>query len=297
MIVSASYRTDIPAFYSRWFLNRLANGGCRVANPYGGPDYRVSLEPRSVDGFVFWTRNPAPFAEALGIVRERGNPFIVQQTITGYPRRLDLATPLAADGIKALRQISQDYGRRAAVWRYDPIVVTDATSVAWHRENFAGLATGLAGAVDEVVVSFLQVYRKTRRNLNQAAARQGFAWRDPDDGEKRDLLAELAIIAADRDIRLTLCGQPQLLGQGIGEARCIDAARLSDIAGRDIVAANKPHRKGCACARSLDIGAYDSCPHGCVYCYAVGNRETAKRHLTEIDFEADSLSSRRATQG
>ncbi len=290
MIVSASYRTDIPAFYGTWFLNRLASGSCRVANPYGGPDYRVDLDREAVDGFVFWTRNPAPFAEALAVVHGRGDPFIVQQTITGYPRALDAATPLAADGVAALQRISQRYGRRSAVWRYDPIAVTDTTPAAWHKENFARLAARLAGAVDEVVVSFLQVYRKTQRNLNRAAIRHGFSWQDPDDSEKRALLAEFAAIATEHGMQLTLCGQPQLLGYGVGEAHCIDAARLSDVAGRHIAAAQKSHRQGCACARSTDIGAYDSCPHGRIYCYAVSDRERAKRRLAEIDAEADTLS-------
>jgi hypothetical protein len=290
VIVSASYRTDIPAFHGRWFLGRLAAGSCRVANPYGGPDRTVRLDRGAVDGFVFWTRNPAPFAEALAAVHRRGDPFVVQQTVTGYPRGLDAATPTAAQGVAALRAVSKHYGRRAAVWRYDPIAVTDSTPAAWHRENFARLAGLLSGAVDEAVVSFLQVYRKTRRNLDRAAQANGFSWRDPDDGEKAALLADLAAIAADHGIRLTVCGQPSLLGGTVGEARCIDAARLSDVAGRDIAAADKPHRAGCACARSTDIGAYDTCPHCCVYCYAVTDRERAKQRIATLDPAADSLS-------
>lgn len=295
VIVSASYRTDIPAFHSRWFLGRLAAGSCQVANPYGGPDYTVRLDREAVDGFVFWTRNPAPFTEALTIVREQAYPFILQQTITGYPRAIDAATPSAAQGVAALRQVAYRYGTRAAVWRYDPIVFTDLTPPAWHRETFTTLANELAGTVDEVVVSFLQVYRKTRRNLDRAARDGGFTWRDPADAEKSVLLRGLAGIAAEHGLRLTLCGQAPLLAEGIGEARCIDAGRLSDVAGRAVAAAAKPHRSGCACARSTDIGAYDTCPHGCAYCYAVADRERAKARVAAQDPAGDSLGPRRGS--
>ena len=93
MIVSASYRTDIPAFYGAWFRRRLAAGSCRVRNPYGGPDYAVSLDRDSVDGFVFWTRNATPFRGVLRELAARGDPFVVQYTITAYPRVIETAVP------------------------------------------------------------------------------------------------------------------------------------------------------------------------------------------------------------
>ena len=225
MIVSASYKTDIPAFYGRWFLNRLEAGWCKVANPYGGKPFRVSLAPEDVSGFVFWTRNPGPFRPALHAVRGRDMPFVVQLTITGYPRALDAATVADADAVRLARDLAQTYGPRAVIWRYDPVVFTSITSADWHRANFARLAAALAGASDEVVVSFAQIYRKTERNLGRAAQEHGFTWRDPETDEKRALLRELAEVAAGAGMTLTLCGQPELLGDMIGEARCVDAER------------------------------------------------------------------------
>ena len=86
MIISASYKTDIPAFYGRWFLNRLDAGYCLMVNPYGRQTHRIDLSPAAVDGFVFWTRNPGPFGQAFKAVAARGNPFMIQVTVTGYPR-------------------------------------------------------------------------------------------------------------------------------------------------------------------------------------------------------------------
>jgi hypothetical protein len=279
VIVSASYKTDIPAFYGAWFMNRLDAGGCRMINPYGGQIYTVPLTRDAVDGFVFWTRNLGPFLDRLETIASDGYPFMVQYTITGYPRALDASTIDPAEAVKHLRELANRHGRRVAVWRYDPVVSTSLTPPDWHRATFARLAAALDGAVDEVVVSFAQIYRKTARNMAAAARALGFDWRDPPDAEKRVLLADLAAIALDHGMTLTLCGQPELSVGGVGEARCIDAGRLGDIAGHPIAASEKPHRQTCGCWASRDIGAYDTCPHGCVYCYAVARRTLAKsRH-------------------
>ena len=278
MIISASYRSDIPAFYGDWFLKRLEAGFCRVVNPYGGQVHEIALTPEAVAGFVFWTRNPGPFRAALRDVARRGFPFTVQITATGYPRALE-ASVLAPERIVALvEEIHAQYGPRAAVWRYDPVLITSVTPPDWHRRNFTTLARAFAGKVDEVVFSCAQIYAKTRRNLNRAAQSHDFTWSDPTDETKRVLLAELAAIAREQGLKPTLCAQPDLLSPGLEPARCIDGERLSDIAGQAISARDKGNRPGCLCAESRDIGAYDTCPHGCVYCYAVRRPELAKRN-------------------
>jgi hypothetical protein len=289
MIISASYKTDIPAFYGDWLMGRLDAGYCHVVNPYGRQVHRVDLRPEAVDGFVFWTRNLAPFMAHLAEIRRRGLPFVVQYTLTGYPRALEAATIAPGRAQGQIRAVAADYGPRAAVWRYDPILLTSLTPPDWHRANFARLADALAGAVDEVVVSFAQIYRKTGRNLAAAARRHGFDWRDPPIEEKRALLADLAGLAAGRGMRLTLCAQPDLVTEKVGAARCIDAERLSAVAGRPLAARLKGNRPGCLCAEARDIGDYDSCPHGCVYCYAVASRSAAQRRRRAHDPAAEML--------
>src|SRR5690606_7077248 len=184
MIISASYRTDIPAFYGDWLMARLDAGYCHVVNPYGGQVHRIDLRPEAVDGFVFWTRNLGPFMDRLAEIRRRGLPFVVQDTLTGYPRALEAATIPAGRAVGQVRAVAAEYGPRAAVWRYDPVLLTSLTPPDWHRANFARLANALAGSVDEVVMSFAQIYRKTGRNLAAAARRHGFDWRDPPAAEK-----------------------------------------------------------------------------------------------------------------
>lgn len=289
MIVSASYRTDIPAFYGPWFRARLAAGACLVANPYGGPDCRVPLDGPEVDGFVFWTRNIAPFRAALEDVAARGHPFVVQYTITGYPRALETSVADPERSVALVQALAAAYGPRAVVWRYDPVLLTSLTPSAWHRATVARLARALGGATDEVVFSFAQIYAKTRRNLDRAARVHGLSWNDPDAEQKRALLGDLAAIAADHGLRATLCSQPDLPVPGLEPARCIDAARLSDLAGHAIAAKTKGNRPGCLCAESRDIGAYDTCPHGCVYCYAVRDPARAKRRFKEHEQRAGVL--------
>ena len=298
MIISASYRTDIPAFYGGWFMRRLADGHCRTVNPWNGRAQAIDLSPEAVDGFVFWTRNLRPFFDSLPAVRTRA-PFVVQYTVTGYPHALEASVVPAARAIADIRRVAAEYGPRAAVWRYDPVVVTDSPTPDslmpdnltpdWHRANFARLAADLAGAVDEAVVSFVQPYRKTRRNLDAAADRHGFAWRDPDEAEKRALAGDLAAIARRHGMALTLCTQPGLAVTGAMPARCIDADRLSDVAGRPIAAPVRGNRPGCLCHASRDVGAYDTCPHGCVYCYAVERPDRAKRRHAAHDPESPFL--------
>jgi hypothetical protein len=216
-------------------------------------------------------------------------PFTVSFTATNYPRELEAATVPAERAVAQMRELASRFGPRAVVWRYDPIVFSSLTDAAWHRANFAAMARSLRCAVDEVVVSLMQPYRKSARNLDIAARQHGFSWRDPADDEKRALLRELREIAGDRGMKLTLCAQPHLLVDGVGAAHCIDVQRLSDVAGRAIAAREKGNRAGCACAQARDIGAYDSCAQGCAYCYAVTSPQAAQRKIAALDANAAML--------
>ena len=175
--------------------------------------YEVSLAPGAVDGFVFWTRNVAPLLSDLDAVRLVA-PFTVQFTVTGYPRALETSVIAAEEAVEQLRELRRRFGPRVAVWRYDPIVFTTELDAEAHAAGFAVLARALKGTVDEVVLSVMHPYQKTRRNLDRAAARHGFLWRDPPAEEKRHLLGQLAAIARDQGMAPTLCSQPELLVAG-----------------------------------------------------------------------------------
>lgn len=289
MIVSASYRTDIPAFYGEWFARRLRSGYCMVLNPYGGKPYRVSLSREEVDGFVFWTKNLRAFIPVLNLVHERGFPFVVQYSITAYPQELEGLHTEVSDRLEDMRMLAERFGEKRGVWRYDTIVFSSLTPFEFHRENFRRLAGELEGATDEVVVSFARIYRKTRRNLDLAAEKHGFSWWDPPLDQKKGFLGELVRIAKARDMKLSVCGERELLIPGAKDASCIDPLRLSDISGKEIRAPKKSHRQGCGCFQSRDIGEYDSCPYGCAYCYAVRNHDLARKRFEGHNPEGEYL--------
>jgi nucleotide-binding universal stress UspA family protein len=289
MIISASYRTDIPAFYSAWLKARIEAGYARVPNPYSGKPSRVGLRPEEVDGYVFWTRNARPARAIFETLAADRMPFVVQYTVTGYPSSLEQSVPPVEATIADIVSLSEQFGSRAVVWRYDPVFWSSLTPPDFHRENVARLARQLSGSVDEVTFSAAHIYRKTRRNTEESARKSGFEWRDPEPEEKAALLQELAAISAEAGLRPTLCSQPDLLGGDLSPARCIDADRLADIAGHPLKSRQKGNRPGCLCAESRDIGSYDSCPHGCVYCYAVERRERAKTALKRHDPAGEML--------
>jgi hypothetical protein len=289
VIVSASCRTDIPAFYSEWFFQRLRAGFCTVRNPYSGKPYRVDLRRSQVDGFVFWTRNFGPMLLRLDELRSFARPFLVQYTVTGYPRQMEAAVIEPLRAIAHIRELAESIHPACAVWRYDPILFTTLTPPEFHLENFRDLAGRLKGAANEVVVSFAQIYAKKRRNLDAAASRDHFEWCDPPVERKIRFLGQLARIAREAAMQLSVCTQPELVCDGAVEARCIDARRLEQIGGFRIAVPVKGTRPGCACHEARDIGDYDSCPHGCTYCYAVRHRQLALNNYKRHDPGARSL--------
>ena len=289
MLISASYKTDIPAFYGEWFLNRLDAGYCLMRNPYNGTVTKVELAREAVDAFVFWTKNLGPFLTNLAEVYRRGFPFMVQYTINGYPRALEVSVLEAEKAAEHVRLVSDRFGKDVVVWRYDTILLSSLTPVDFHLENFERIARLLRGHTNECVISFAQIYRKTKRNLDCAAAEAEFSWREPANEERLRILRTFLRVAKANDMALTICSQPEFAGHGIGEAHCIDAERLSRIAGHTISARLHGMRPTCGCYQSKDIGDYDTCPHGCVYCYAVQNRDGAKRRYAQHDPTGEML--------
>ena len=303
MIISASYKTDIPAFYGEWFMNRLQTGYCKMVNPYGRQIYTVDLSPDAVDGFVFWTKNIGPFLKYLPEIRRRGYPFIVQHSINGYPRELEFRVIDYIHTVEHMKKLAGDYGPEVAIWRYDPIIITSLTPVNWHLRNFETLAKSLEGMTNEVVISFGQVYKKTRRNMEWAAREFGFRWSEHEAMawyEVRKLAAQLAQLASAHGMQLRVCSQRALLVPGlVEEARCVDADRLERVSGNAILGKTrqKGNRKECGCFASRDIGEYDTCPHGCVYCYAVQNRDLALRRYRAHDPASEFLFAPEFAQG
>lgn len=270
-IVSASRRTDIPAFYADWFMNRVRAGFVRVPNPFNSRQIAtVSLDPQDVACIVFWTRDPRPLLPHLDELDGRGFRYLFHVTVTGLPQVLEPSAPRADTAVEAMRRLSQRLGPERVIWRFDPILISNLTPPERIEENFDRLSGELAGAVERVMVSFVQPYPRALSRMRRLAPQvepffpQGMQ-------EKGEIMAALARVAASRGIEMTGCAaaKDDLSPFGVGQGKCIDPALIERLWGIEVGRKKDAgQREGCGCAKSVDIGVYGTCSHGCLYCYA-----------------------------
>ncbi|MHB9026360.1 MAG: DUF1848 domain-containing protein [Armatimonadota bacterium] len=288
-VISTSRRTDIPAFYLPWLLNRLRAGYCHVANPMNGQVSRVPLRPEDCLALVFWTRNPAPLLTQLDFLRAAGYYHYTQVTITGFPRFLEPQAPSVDAAVSAFCQLAEAVESDFVAWRFDPLLLSSHTPADEHLRRFETLARRLEGATRRCIISFADFYGKTTRNLERLAEERGVAWHDPGVEEKRALADALADIAESRGMTLHACCEGEIISERMRRAHCVDPELLRLLRPDSTTRLRAlPTRPGCGCAESVDIGAYDTCVHGCAYCYATNNAATARRRYHEHDPE-DSL--------
>jgi hypothetical protein len=279
-VISASRRTDIPAFYSRWFLNRIRAGFCHWINPYGGQICRVSLRAEDCLAIVFWTRYPRPLLPHLDGLRAVGYSFYFHITVNGYPRAIERANPPLDAQIEVFRRTAAAVSPELTHWRYDPIVLSSLTPPEYHLEQFDAISRRLEGATMRCYLSFVDRYGKTERNLGRVARERDIHFLDPSPDEQRRLVLAMRDIARPRGITLYACCEAQLVGGGIAPSRCIDLDTIRRLrADADIRLRNAPTRAECGCVEAVDIGAYDTCAFGCAYCYATNSHQTALRRL------------------
>ncbi len=285
MIISASRRTDIPAFYVKWLINRLRAGWCLVPNPINPKRlYRVSLLPRDVDAIVFWSKDPSPLLPHLDEIDDLGFRYYFQFTLNDYPHALEPNLPPTRKRLQTFQKLSQRIGSRRMVWRYDPIIVSNVTTPAYHLERFSRLARELNGATGRVMVSLVCLYRKTERRLARLETETNFKFnRDTACQTNLGLLKELATIAADNSLEIFTCAAgPAIRAAGIPAGKCIDDGLIRQLWSLDIKYSKDPtQRQHCLCTVSKDIGVNDTCLHGCVYCYSTRDLTLAKRRYQE----------------
>ncbi|TLU84775.1 MAG: DUF1848 domain-containing protein [Chlorobium sp.] len=281
MIISASRRSDIPAFYSGWFMNRLRAGEVLVRNPMQPRQVsRIELSPDTVDGIVFWTKNPADFLQNLPEIDAMGYRYYFLFTITPYGSTIEPGLPGKQSVIETFRQLSGMIGPERTVWRYDPVILTPELTPELHTKAFERLSEELAGYTERCILSFLDEYRKVKARMRH------IPWSLPDRAVMSALAEQFFRTAEGHGIRLFTCSEDiDLSCSGIGHSRCIDRELMERIGGRALQGVRKDQgqRKACGCMESRDIGTYDTCAHGCLYCYAISSHQAVSRARHSFD--------------
>jgi len=294
MIISASRRTDIPAFYSPWFINRIREGRCAVPHPFDRSRiFEVSLRPEDVDVIVFWTRDPRPLLPYLEELDQRGYRYYFHYTLLDNPRELDPATPPLAASLETFRELSGRIGPERVIWRYDPIVFSSLTGADFHRETYARIARELQGYTRRSVISIVDLYPRLKRRLEELerAGIVPLAGREVSGRWFDDCMNALALAARERGMEIVSCAESiDLTPYGIKPGKCIDDELIRDVFGLSVPARKDPgQRKLCHCVPSRDIGVYDTCVFGCRYCYATASFQRARENRRRHDPRSGSL--------
>ena len=285
-VISASRRTDIPAFYMPWFMNRLRAGEVQYPNPFSKQVYTLALTPADVHSIVFWSKHYGPFLKHIDELEERGYLFYCHYTITGAPRSLEPFVPAWEQSIVVFRRLASRTSPAHVQWRFDPILLTDELDADFYVRRFTDIACTLEGFTQRCYFSFASFYGKVRRRLEQ----ENVAFHEPETEERRALVAQLAPIAAEHGITLYACCQDNLVGDSVQQASCVDADLLAELfPERPHVSRSGATREHCGCAASRDVGVYDTCAYGCLYCYATQSHDRALARLRAHDDAAERL--------
>jgi hypothetical protein len=313
-VISVSRRTDIPAFYTPWFLNRLRAGFAEYLHPFTKQCLTVSLRPEDVSCLVFWSKNFAPLLPHLPDI-SRQYHFYCHFTITGLPTALEPRVPPTEEALRQAKSIASLFSPDHLQWRFDPIVLTRDVTPEATLDRFSTLARSMVGSTTRCYTSFVDPYPKVLQRLKEA----GISLLDPPLEQQREIVGKMAQIASQHGISLYSCCEdalatqtpspPQgsrLKAQGLGNpplrpsalspkpavafGHCIDPAILAAIGAplpSDLRPA--PTREQCGCFKSYDIGAYDTCPHLCLYCYANANPQAVHRNHAAHDPDHPNL--------
>lgn len=274
MIISASRRTDIPTYYSDWFLNRIKEGFVLVRNPMSIHQIsKISLSPDVVDGIVFWTKNPLPMLDKLDLLKDYSYYF--QFTITPYGKDVEPNIPSKPDVIiPAFQKLSNLIGAEKVVWRYDPIMLNAKYTLEYHVQAFEKIVSQLSQYTQKCTISFVDFYRNTTNNVKELSPSEF------PENKIIELSKMLSDIAHSYNLKMDTCAEAIELQQfGIEHARCIDDRLFEKILGCPLrVDKDKNQRLECGCISSIDIGMYNTCKNGCRYCYANFSDTTVKKN-------------------
>jgi len=284
MILSVSRRTDIPAFYSDWFIKRLKEGYVCVRNPmYPKQVSRIELNPDTVDCIVFWTKNPKAMLSKLDALSEY--EFYFQYTLNPYGKDIETNLPLIEDRIQTFIDLSEQIGKERVIWRYDPILITNEIGLQYHIEMFDKIASALKNHTTSVVISILDNYRKIRKRMKAINSL------DITPSEIEQIAVTFKKLSYIYGLRISSCAEDiDLRPFGINPGKCIDDQLISKLLGQEITIPKDKNQRGvCSCVESIEVGMYNTCLHNCKYCYANYDEETVAERYHQHDVNSPFL--------
>lgn len=327
IIVSASRSTDIPAFYAKWFINRLAAGYCVWYNPFNQKPMRISFDKTKV--VVFWTKNPEPLIEYLPELDKRGIRYYFQFTLNDYEAEgFEPNVPALEQRIKTFKRLSTLIGKERIIWRFDPLVLTETLTPRKLLTKIFHIGNKIRGYTDKLVFSFIDVraYRKVQNNLVKEIpffTKENVETAEPTGKLQEELVEGLAKLrehwkSEGWNLELATCGEEvDLEKYDIKHNRCIDGELMERIFSDDKelvyylrtgklpepdlfgglpdlppVGKNlkdKGQRKVCGCIVSKDIGMYNTCRHLCVYCYANTSKGLVLKNKDKHNDNSESI--------
>lgn len=280
MIVSVSRRTDIPAFYSEWFFNRLKDGYAYVVNPMNLRQVsKIELTTDKVDCFIFWTKDASPMIDRLHELKDF--KYYFQYTITPYGKEVEQGILNKRNVIETFKKLAKEIGKEKVILRYDPIFLSERYTIDYHCRAFERLCTQLEGYTEKCVISFIDLYKKTERNTKELNIMP------MDLNQIEEIAYKLSSIASGYGIAIETCSEGYDLTElGVQKGKCIDDKLVSKIIGAEVnVKKDNTQRDVCGCVKSVDIGQYNTCRHHCLYCYANFNYKQVEANYKKHDKE------------
>lgn len=282
MIINTGNRTDIPAYFSEWFYNRIKDGYVYARNPYYPNQVtKYILNSKVVDCICFCTKNPEPMISRLNELKEFGQFWFV--TITPYDKDIEPNVPSKEKVMESFKKLSSIIGSEKVIWRYDPIFISEKYSLKSHLENFEKMASNLSGYTEECIISFVDLYEKTKRNFPGV--------REVSKEEREIIGKEFVYIGTKYNINIKTCaGGYELSKFGIDCSGCMTQAVLERAIHSNLkVPKKKGSRESCDCLLGNDIGMYNNCYHGCLYCYANYSRDIVRDNFKKHDKKSPFL--------
>ena len=272
MILNTGLRTDIPGFFSEWFYNRIDEGFVYVRNPYAKNQiYSYRLDPELIDCIIFCTKNPKPMFENLEKIDKFNQYWHI--TITPYEKEIEPNVPPMDDVLESFKYLSKKLGKENVTLRYDPIFINEKYTLEKHIESFEYIINSLSGYTTEAIISFIDLYEKTKRNFPKT--------KEVNKDERLMIGKEFAKIGKENNILIKTCVEGTELDKfGIDSSGCMTKEVIERAINKNLNIPKQKARNGeCYCLLNNDIGEYNTCNHGCLYCYANSNKRLVKRNL------------------